>query len=90
MSNRLENMEPEDTEPEDVAEQPTRPVRAAADGAALVFVGARLGGLDERCSLHFATPYGEDFLQKALGELKSDKRRRQLAYVRIYCRSDRM
>lgn len=67
---KLDNM----TSNDDV-EQPSRAVRAAAD-AALVFVGARLGGLDGAMLATFATPYAEDFLQKALGELKSDKRRR--------------
>jgi hypothetical protein len=76
MTTSTDNAEPEDTEPkDDVAEQPSRMVRAAAD-AALVFVGGRLGGLDGAMLATFATPYFEDFLQKALGELKSDKQRR--------------
>lgn len=60
---------------DDAAEQPSRVVRAATD-AALVFVGARLGGLDGAMLATFATPYAEDFVQKALGELKPDIRPR--------------
>jgi len=75
MPTTLDSVEPEDTEPADVAEQPTRMVRAVAD-AALILVGARLGGVDGAMLATFATPYGEDFLQKALGELKGDKQHR--------------
>lgn len=71
----LDSTEPEDTEPGHTGEQPTRTIRAVAD-AALVLAGVRLGGLDGAMLATFATPYAEDFLQKALGELKSDKQRR--------------
>lgn len=60
---------------EDAEEQPSRFVRAAAD-AAVVVAGARLGGLGGAAFAAAVTPYVEEFLRRALGELKPDAQRR--------------
>jgi hypothetical protein len=60
---------------EDPEEQPSRFVRAAAD-AAVVLAGARLGGAGGAALAAALAPYAEEFLRRALGELKTDAQRR--------------
>ncbi len=59
----------------DEDQEPSRLIRAVADASAVV-AGARLGGIDGIAIGALSSPYLEDFLNKAVGEFRSDARRR--------------